>query len=150
MQVLGQCKRFLSYGGLSNQPSIHFGCASVPISISRSVVIGSQLLLMLAAALSTVHKYAVSLKAIIFPVYTFLIVAIKLATYIDALSKIDKIDEIFDYLQAVVNKREFATMAATTLFPRPLTLSYTTTQDADCLPNRVPFTPNVIRSRCEL
>lgn len=97
----------MSYAGISTRESVTIGGMTIPITVCRAIVMLPQFVMISGELKFAVQKYAISILAFLFPVYAMSIVIIKVSVYANLLIKSDKIDGIFDRLQAVVNKRTF-------------------------------------------
>lgn len=94
-----------------------------------------------------IENNAYGVQAILFPIHCLLIFVMKLATYIVFIAKTEKISELIEYLELVVNKRRFP--GENNLFPKWICSNWIliSNQAAMCLVCPTRFTRNVIRVR---
>lgn len=107
MKILSECKRFLSYGGLDTDQFIHINGKRIPRALPRTIIILALLLLGISAIINCIINYADGLQAILFPLDILLVVIMKLTSYVALLCQTEKIAELIEYLQMVIQQRMF-------------------------------------------
>lgn len=106
IKILSGCKMFLSFAGLGNSDCVYFGEKRIPRWIARAFTILGQFILGGIALTNSIgNYYKDGLPGVIYPFHSVVVVVTKLAIYIVLMAKTERIAELIDYLEMVVNQR---------------------------------------------
>lgn len=107
MKILKACKRFLSYAGLGHEQYVTIGGKSVPRMLIRAIYTAMLLTLSTINLIRCFMAYPIGPQAMLYPVLCFTLDINKFAVYRVLLYNTDRIAELIDYLETVVERRRF-------------------------------------------
>lgn len=110
MKILSECKLSLSLAGLGNADFVDIRGKRIPRWMTRAYTLFGQFVLGGIALINSINKYSLGLHAVIYPFHGVVVVITKLAIYIVLMAKTERIAELIDYLEMVVNQRRCFTM----------------------------------------
>lgn len=111
MKILGASRKYLLYMGLASERHLPIANFRVSRALVRCTIIGSQLALATIFAVNITREWERGLYAVVFPLHLFLLISSKLCIYTVLAVKTDRIAELIDYLQHVVDARKFVAAA---------------------------------------
>lgn len=107
MKILEECKRFLSYGGLGTEQFVNIGKERLPRWIIRAMLTFTHVLMNWMQAIILVNNYKLGLHAILLSIHCLLNYVVKCAVYWALVWKVNKIVDLFYYIEIVVQRRMF-------------------------------------------
>lgn len=107
MEILVDTSRILAYSGLGIEQTVNIGGIHIPRAFIRVSIMSSPILFGIAEFCICVKSYAIGIQAILYPFHSLMINIMKLAAYSVLIGKTNKIAELIEYLQMVVDRREF-------------------------------------------
>lgn len=106
MHILSECKSIITYAGLNNAKHIQIGGKMIHRTFIRCAVV-SLLTLATIIEITVCVKGRKSVDQILLPLHLGLSSTASLIIYIRLMSKSESINELIDYLEEIVNKRNF-------------------------------------------
>lgn len=107
MKILKVCKRFLSFAGLGADEYVNIGGKNVPRMLIRAIYTAMLLTLSTINMIRCFMAYPIGPQAMLYPVLCFTLDMDKFAVYRVLLYNTDRIAELINYLEAVVERRMF-------------------------------------------
>lgn len=104
MQILSECKSIITYAGLNNAKHIQIGGKMIHRTFIRCAVV-SLLTLATIIEITVCIKGRKSVDQILLPLHLGLSSTASLIIYIRLMSKSESINELIEYLEQIVNKR---------------------------------------------
>lgn len=121
MKILSISQKCLRFVGLGRQRDIPVAGKRVSRTLARCIIIGGQLMLAIIFAFNLIGEWERGLYAIVFPLHSVLLVAIKLSIYVVLIAKAERMAGLIDHLQSVIEWRMFC---ATTFLAWEAKLSF--------------------------
>lgn len=106
-KILGASKTCLLIVGLSSDKFVPIGGYNVPRSLVRFIVVLGQLSFAAMQIIILIRNLKLGLYAILFPVHVILLFFMKVSIYVVLMIKTDRITELIDYMQDVIDKSRF-------------------------------------------
>lgn len=106
MKILQECKQFLSCAGLGTEQYVHIGGKRIPRMMIRATLTFVLLSGAILQYINTINSFADGIQAMLFPIHFLIHNSMKWAVYCVFLWKTNKIAELIDRVETVVNRRK--------------------------------------------